>query len=91
MVEKINKGMVSTLMKGQIPMQEPEHVREAEEKRTDLSKQRGKVVPRLRLLPPTVNRVRHRTGESRTESGGRNDPCPCGSGLKYKNCHGKNE
>ncbi|WP_437341822.1 SEC-C metal-binding domain-containing protein, partial [Culturomica massiliensis] len=22
---------------------------------------------------------------------GRNDPCPCGSGLKYKNCHGKTE
>jgi preprotein translocase subunit SecA len=22
---------------------------------------------------------------------GRNDLCPCGSGLKYKNCHGKNE
>ncbi len=22
---------------------------------------------------------------------GRNDPCPCGSGLKYKNCHGKNQ
>ena len=22
---------------------------------------------------------------------GRNDPCPCGSGLKYKNCHGKNK
>ena len=21
---------------------------------------------------------------------GRNEPCPCGSGLKYKNCHGKN-
>lgn len=21
---------------------------------------------------------------------GRNDPCPCGSGLKYKNCCGKN-
>ena len=20
---------------------------------------------------------------------GRNEPCPCGSGLKYKNCHGK--
>ena len=20
---------------------------------------------------------------------GRNDPCPCGSGLKYKACHGK--
>ncbi|MBN2904553.1 MAG: SEC-C domain-containing protein, partial [Enterococcus sp.] len=21
---------------------------------------------------------------------GRNDPCPCGSGKKFKNCHGKN-
>jgi preprotein translocase subunit SecA len=21
---------------------------------------------------------------------GRNDPCPCGSGLKYKKCHGAN-
>ena len=25
----------------------------------------------------------------RVEKVGRNDPCPCGSGLKYKNCHGK--
>ena len=24
-----------------------------------------------------------------TEKVGRNDPCPCGSGKKYKNCHGK--
>ena len=22
---------------------------------------------------------------------GRNDPCPCGSGKKYKNCHGKED
>jgi preprotein translocase subunit SecA len=34
------------------------------------------------------------TGERRTEpvrvdkKVGRNDPCPCGSGKKYKNCHG---
>ncbi|MDE6038424.1 MAG: SEC-C domain-containing protein [Paramuribaculum sp.] len=21
---------------------------------------------------------------------GGNDPCPCGSGKKFKNCHGKN-
>ena len=26
----------------------------------------------------------------RVEKVGRNDPCPCGSGKKYKNCHGKN-
>ena len=40
MVDKVNRGMVSTLMKGQIPMQEPEQVREAEQRRTDLSKMR---------------------------------------------------
>lgn len=26
-----------------------------------------------------------------TDKVGRNDPCPCGSGKKYKNCHGKNK
>ena len=25
-----------------------------------------------------------------SEKVGRNDPCPCGSGKKYKNCHGRN-
>ena len=24
-----------------------------------------------------------------TSTVGRNDPCPCGSGKKYKNCHGR--
>ena len=28
-------------------------------------------------------------GERRVVKVGRNDPCPCGSGLKYKKCHGK--
>jgi len=26
---------------------------------------------------------------NKTEKVGRNDPCPCGSGKKYKHCHGK--
>ena len=32
----------------------------------------------------------NRTIVNETPKIGRNDPCPCGSGLKYKNCHGKN-
>ncbi len=28
-------------------------------------------------------------GGGRTEKVGRNDPCPCGSGKKYKHCHGR--
>jgi len=26
---------------------------------------------------------------TRSQKTGRNEPCPCGSGKKYKNCHGK--
>ena len=36
-----------------------------------------------------VRRAPVRKAES--EKVGRNDPCPCGSGLKYKKCCGKNE
>ncbi|MEW6543436.1 MAG: preprotein translocase subunit SecA [Nitrospirota bacterium] len=34
---------------------------------------------------PAAPQTVHRTGEKI----GRNDPCPCGSGKKYKKCHGK--
>ena len=27
--------------------------------------------------------------KTKVEKAGRNDPCPCGSGLKFKKCHGK--
>jgi preprotein translocase subunit SecA len=30
------------------------------------------------------------TPRRNTEKVGRNDPCPCGSGKKYKKCHGLN-
>jgi len=30
-----------------------------------------------------------KTRQAKSEKVGRNDPCPCGSGKKYKNCHGK--
>ena len=33
---------------------------------------------------------RHKGTIRRAVKVGRNDPCPCGSGLKYKNCCGKN-
>jgi hypothetical protein len=38
--------------------------------------------------PPPTNRAGF--GPVRVEHIGRNDPCPCGSGKKYKHCHGKN-
>ena len=89
MVEKINKGMVSTLMKGQIPMPDPEQVREAEQRRTDLSKMKES---RTEAQAAAAHREQQRHEPVKVGPKiGRNDPCPCGSGLKYKNCHGKNE
>ena len=79
-------------MKGQIPIQEPERVREAEQRRTDLSKLRESR-SEAQAAAAAANREPARNHEP-VKVGpkvGRNDPCPCGSGLKYKNCHGKNE
>lgn len=42
--------------------------------------------PNLRPLPENMPPAGFGMGVPRVE---RNDPCPCGSGLKYKNCHGK--
>ncbi len=97
MVGDINSEAVSILMRGQIPVQNPETVRQAApEQKTDYSKYRtrkdemggmpgskadGTPQPHEKKLEPV--RVEKKVG--------RNDPCPCGSGKKYKNCHGKFE
>ena len=39
-----------------------------------------------RIANPDVNKTVRNEGPKV----GRNDPCPCGSGKKYKNCHGRN-
>lgn len=88
MVEKINKSMVSTLMKGQIPIQEAEQVHEAEQRRTDLSRMRES---RSEQVAAAKREPQHQEPVKVGPKVGRNDLCPCGSGLKYKNCHGKNE
>ena len=96
MVQKVNKDVVSTLMKGHIPISDPNEVREAEaRKRTDMSKYSTQ-----KSETPEVssggNRAQaakepQRVQPVRVEKKvGRNDPCPCGSGKKYKSCHGKN-
>ncbi|NDV58658.1 preprotein translocase subunit SecA [Bacteroides sp. 519] len=94
MVNKLNNQTVSILMRGQIPVQAPEQVRKAEpEKRQDMSKYREN---KQDLTDPNQQAAAQRdTREARREpviaekTVGRNDPCPCGSGKKYKNCHGK--
>jgi preprotein translocase subunit SecA len=97
MVQKVNRDVVSTLVKGQIPMSAPSQVREADDrKRTDMSKYSTQKSD----MPEVSSGRRTEGGDTREpqkvqpvrveKKVGRNDPCPCGSGKKYKSCHGKN-
>ena len=93
MVSKINNETISVLMRGQIPVQEPEEVREAPVEEKPCQQYREE---KQDLTDPAQQAAANRdTREAKTEpyraekTVGRNDPCPCGSGLKYKNCCGK--
>jgi len=97
MVDDMNRKSVSVLMRGQIPMREPEEVRQAApERKTDYSKyrtQKDEISESRRVQGQVASRDTRelqKTGPIRAEKTvGRNDPCPCGSGKKYKNCCGR--
>ncbi|QEC51342.1 preprotein translocase subunit SecA [Anseongella ginsenosidimutans] len=100
MISRVNREVISFLFKGSIPLQQPEQVREARQQpRPDTSRLRTNH-PEY-VSAGAASRVASAGGgmpvetEVKTqpvrvgEKVGRNDPCPCGSGKKYKNCHGK--
>jgi preprotein translocase subunit SecA len=96
MVNKINNSTISVLMRGQIPVQEPEQVREAAPEPAAPRQQYRE--EKADLNDPSQQQAAGRdTREAKQEpyraekTVGRNDPCPCGSGLKYKNCHGRDK
>jgi len=88
MVQRTSKEICSFLIKADVPIQ-ASNVREAQaprrldrarmkEERSDLlSQANANTQEKTRPQPVKVEK-----------KVGRNDPCPCGSGKKYKNCHG---
>ena len=83
-------------MRGQIPIQEPDQVRRADiEEKTDYSKYRTEKEEADQRTKASSQNGNQDTRERKLEpirvekKAGRNDPCPCGSGKKYKNCHGR--
>ena len=95
MLSIVNKEVVSFLFKGGIPMQqEAEQVREAVAPKPQLKLQTtkqeyGDQHSDLDLVgdtrePQPLQPIR------KEATVGRNEPCPCGSGKKFKNCHGAN-
>ena len=91
MVEQVNRKSISILMRGQIPVKETNQVHAAEQSRSDYSRYRIQKDEFQRNDPSKQDtREKQRTEPIRAEKTvGRNEPCPCGSGKKYKNCHGK--
>lgn len=93
MLSRVNKDVLSTLMKGFIPTQSTDQVQEAQRRRrTDLSNLRTSR-PELAAGGGDPSQQRQQRVEPvRVEKKvGRNDQCPCGSGKKYKHCHGKTD
>jgi preprotein translocase subunit SecA len=99
MLDRVNKEITSFLFKGVIPQQDPNQVREAKApQRTDMSRlnaSKADAGTRQNVsttglptgAPPPPQRIQPVRVEQKV---GRNDPCPCGSGKKFKNCHGAN-
>ena len=95
MVNKINNQTISVLMRGQIPVPDPEQVRAAapeppvpprpqyQETKQDLSD------PNQQAAANRDTREQKQEPVRAQKTPGRNDPCPCGSGKKFKNCHGR--
>ena len=101
MLGDMNNKAISSLMRGQIPVQEdgPEVSRAQEERRQRQRYSEG----RGQDAVAAAAQAQRQAGMGASQAGqrpvmpirnegpkvGRNDPCPCGSGKKYKNCHGR--
>ncbi|MCI7575854.1 MAG: preprotein translocase subunit SecA [Bacteroidales bacterium] len=98
MLNRLNRRALAILLRGQIPMnqRQSEDLRQAQtERRQDYSKyrtQKDNIENRAQQnAAQRDTRELQKPEPYRAEKKiGRNDPCPCGSGKKYKNCHGKN-
>jgi preprotein translocase subunit SecA len=90
MIDKINREVISILMKAHIPLRDPSQVQQAgQQRKLDMSKYETSRTDALQAGANTQERNREPVRVEKKV--GRNDPCPCGSGKKYKNCHGRME
>jgi preprotein translocase subunit SecA len=90
MLTKVNKEVISLLMKGHIPRQDTDQVREAQRRRQmDMSNLRTSKSDFSQYGAGGGGAANQRVEPVRVEKKvGRNEQCPCGSGKKYKHCHG---
>ncbi len=91
MLEKVNRDTLAVLNKAYIPVREnnPESVQQARQQKAkvDVNKLQAS---RMAAAAAAGQGDKSKPAPIKVEKKvGRNDPCPCGSGKKYKHCHGK--
>ena len=87
MLDELNKDVLSFLLRSYVPLRDDSEAQAARapQRRTDMSRMQT-----TRASDLSTNGEQKSNTPVRAEKKiGRNDPCPCGSGKKYKNCHGR--
>ncbi|MFI3265824.1 MAG: preprotein translocase subunit SecA [Rikenellaceae bacterium] len=90
MLDKVNTEIIATLMRAHIHVRDnrpPTEAREPERPTQDVSKLQ---TSRMEAAAAAGQGQKSNSPVQADKKIGRNDPCPCGSGKKYKQCHGKN-
>ena len=93
-MEELEKTAVESAEENEVPAEPETDDREISEE--DIKKAAGKFIEREQVAKPTSTNMDSTSGSiNKTVRGvkkiGRNDPCPCGSGKKYKKCCGANK
>ncbi len=100
MLSRVNKDVLGMLFRGYIPVQDASEVKEVRQPlRSQQPKLQTSRTDELANAQLTAQQAAMNAGSAEhkqqqivnTVKIGRNDPCPCGSGKKYKQCHGKDE
>ena len=91
MLEKVNRDVLAVLNKSYVPVQQqnPEAIQSARQQRAkvDVNKLQAS---RMAAAAAAGQGEKSKPAPVQVEKKvGRNDLCPCGSGKKYKHCHGK--
>jgi preprotein translocase subunit SecA len=97
LVHKINEEVTSYLSKGTLIFRDGTTLEEAKQRQTDFSRTntnsdtRSEDVAAKRAAEGVSRRKKPETFKREERKVGRNEPCPCGSGKKYKQCHGRRQ
>ena len=87
MLEALDQDVLSFLFRASIFLREPSQAQQAPESST--KKEMSRMQTQHGDLTTNGGQPKTKMPVHVEKKIGRNDPCPCGSGLKYKNCHGK--